>query len=431
MRWRAESAVNAAVDLFIYSGVDWWAQLRVSSPISVSEGGETSTWQAMAIESRMEGIDPPAPCRPDRFVSLYLWKPLPDSSGIDAIFFSNQVPRLSDDDDAFGHWRGCPFRMGLGRGPVLRRATLRGKDRSDFWAATKGEAHVETIGLGAVGAPCRLPSGALFDSRCEEISIGTTIRAVIEPTAPGAGAPRDLVIGPAAVAGIRRFGDCNDINQVCRDVELGLLVRQEMKRHSDPWFGESDRFTAPWRGDTVLRTTVQVRFKPTATRAEIEATLIRWWARIEIAELGEDYLVTLPDPGPKVGAFERMIARLEREPSVEAVYPWRARRWAPLAPPGRVAFTLTRSSGEPLSAAIVCQAVPWDPGIVVTPRCGTTDRAGRATIDSLPPWSLVFRAGCPGKEREWIAVDSTVVRVEPAQTVAGHFQPVVCSDASR
>jgi hypothetical protein len=428
MRWRTANAVNESIDRQIDGGFFFYGQWQISSPIAITEGDETSMWQGIAFETLLTDVGWTNQCRPRGSIGLYAWRPLPDSSGIDAIALYTQIPE-SDDYRVFGTWAGCPApQLGAGAGPVLFRFKRRREKITDHWTAVAGAAHVEPIGKGASGPECRLQSGRLYFRECEEITMGATVRATLRQsslTGDTSSLPTHAItIGPAAVVGVRRFERCDP--HYCLPPSS---AKTPLLRHGSqlfPLLGMADRYLATWRDSSVLRTTVMLRFGPRESDARIRDVFRRWGMAVESTGPAGSYYVTVPDPGPAVGAYDRMLARLAGERGVRAVYPLRARRWTPIADPGRVIARVVGPTGTPVTNGLVCFSWLPSPEQEPPPWCRRTNRQGSATFDSMPTWDYWFTASCPNPDGKWTVADSIDVRVEPAKTATVRFRPVAC-----
>jgi hypothetical protein len=438
MRWRMESNVNRAIDRLINSGMFFWGQWRLSGPITVTEDGVASTWEGMAIEARFENVVRPRACLPGGYLALFLWKPLPDSSGVDGLVVGSPLP-ITADDHAVGDWRPCAFQFnGPRHGPLLSRLTTLPSSITDSWRGALGEAHFEPIGVGASGAPCRLASGRTFEGRCEEITVGATIRATLRHGRPADSAKselRTLVIGPGRLPGVRTYEGCPPSTTVCADSIV--LVRAREALRARPWWldqyplQEAGRYVTVWHGDTALRTTIAVRFKRSSRIDEIEQRLTRWWAVVEARGSMGSLLLRVPDPGPGSGAFDRMIERLRRERGVAAVFPVR-RDAMPLGRPGSLVVTVHDAARRPIANALVCQTFFLSGGGREMAKFCRVTEGGRAAFDSLPAWDFPVYAGRPGcpEPNAWVQADSAAARIEPGKTTTITFQLESCRATS-
>ena len=428
--WRNQSVVNQSIDYMIWSGLFYWGQWQLSTSIWVTENGVASRWEGLAIETAFVDVREPSPCRPRGGIELYAWRPLADSSGIDGIHFWSHLP-ASPDDQALGTRRRCPFNMYSFTSPMLSRATLRHTQGTGGWIASSGQAHVQPIGWPAAGPSCRLASGQSWDDRCEEISVGATIRATLRrqstPQDTAAAPTAELVLGPATIKGVRMFRSCEHSGiRFCADSSLGTMARFLLEHTEVSPHDESIKYLTTWKGDTALRTSVQVRFSPRLPDSAIAYILARWGAAVDYRWPAGSFWLSVPDPGPAPEAFQRMLERLRRHAGVESVYPL-SRSWSPLVPAGRVVTRIVDQNNRPTPGRLFC----FGPGlrwlIVNSAFCRTTNDEGRATFDRLPATDLALFAACPRPNGAApVVTDSIVVQVQPRRTVRARFRPMIC-----
>jgi hypothetical protein len=448
IRWRNESPVNLSIERLIDGGMFFWGQWRVSSSITVVESGQASIWQAIAIESRSRDVVDAGPCHPDGGIELYAWRPSADSTGIESIMYWTPFPGQAE-PASFGVRRECPpgvdyfgYEPRLSRGAL--HATLRlpvGHGFTNLWTASSGEGHVGVLGPVMAGSACPRPMTLSLDEECEEVSFGATIHARIreagQTPADTLGRPvHDLSIGPAVITGVRLTRSCASIRgcgeateaamkRLLPSVRAGLHPRT--LRPQWPWMGMADRYLATWRGDSVLRTVIQVRFPLGTSDSLIALTLARWRAAPVLIQPAGTIVLQVPDPGPGAGAFDRMVDRLRRTRAVTAVNLLDAHRFFAVGPRGRV--QVRAKSGPSLEPeALICLGLPGESlsAELVASFCRTATRSRPAVFDSLAVGDASLFAACIGRGGRPVTRDSTAVRIEPARTVSVEFRSLGC-----
>lgn len=417
LAWRSASPVNLAIDRFIESGFFFWGAYQRSGPLTVVEDGVASSWQALVLVSHVTGVVEPGPCRPDGGVGMYVWRPLPDSTGIDAILLV--LPRLDDLDGAsFGPTQSCPFMTATFSGPYLGRSRWsNGRLVPDrYRMAIAGQAHVGVIG-GPGGGRCPFAPGPAWSAPCQEINVGVTIQATltaVDERGQPTGAHHSLAIGPNAVPGLRQFTRCQFTG--CGVPPRRVALPPRLSYPGDYLFADNDRYRGIWRSDSVLRPIVTVRFKSTLPDTAIETTVTRWGADVIGRGPAGDLWLRVPDPGPGPGAAGRMIDRLSGERGVESVFPFRAGSRHLAVAPGRIRASLRAAPTNGVSGfaclGLVLPTIVSDPG----PWCRRADSRGVAVFDSLEAFDHRLYAVCAAGADAPVITDSVAVRVRPEET---------------
>ncbi|MEZ4457543.1 MAG: hypothetical protein R2882_13500, partial [Gemmatimonadales bacterium] len=340
--WQEASPANLEITRLLLGNTFPWGAWRREGPIRVVEDGVTSTWRGTAVEYRYRGVPAPNPCRIDGGITVTLWRPLPDSSGIDVVWLNVVYPRTPG-DETFGPRRPCPLRDHQPAGTWISRFVSRQRRWEPGSVGVAGQAHVGVLGGSAPGTECRLVQGESYGEDCEEITAAVTIRAslAVPGGVPDTGQPitRDLIIGPASLPGLRFYDDCRSLSS-CDTVVPWMLEppRSHFFRRENR---EKPSYRASVGGVPVHRTMVLARFEPGIPDSIVAATLYEWSARMEWRGFAGSMVIQIPDPGPAAGAFEAAVGRMAAHPGVEAMLPipadTAAAAGSPLLDRGRVA----------------------------------------------------------------------------------------------
>lgn len=424
-RWQIASPVNRAIDrLFDQTGLMYYYLWQISGPVAVVENDQPAIYQALVVETVFDSRLAPVACRPRSLRFMIAWRVRRDSTGIDAY-------SATFADDGVTSQADLGPRLSCGRSttpiPSASSYGLAGPIYYDGREADEGTLVISRAGPTNTEAPCRLAAAYMVDLElCERrdylISMrGHFRRSTVhgpDPADPGRSVQLESI---GSVPGIRVFARCaNGSKPFCLPGDS--VAATWLPRRGQPGFLDRAKFTAEWNGRRVRRSEFFIRLNPSMTESQIGRFFGYHMAQPHARGHGDQFLVSLPDPGPGALATGRLLHRIRGLSEVRDVFPVLASEPLPAVPPGRFVARLRDRSGEPIVGVRVC---PWfaNVGGMLEASCRRSGSDGIATFDSLAAIDIPFFADCrPWGGTTTIAFDSTVVAVRPDETVNAEFR---------